>query len=122
MLLLLTGLFHFPHSVCLEPLGLEAMRIPNSAFLYSSSYSFFQGYYARLNNRGWNPHLTDLLPTLQIDFGHEQKKIIAVAVQSKSGGFVSTYELYYSTDGLSMEPWIENARKKVFDSFKVIVS
>ena len=88
------------------------MKIPNSAFTYSSSYSRNQGYYARLNDRGWYPTATDELATLKIGFQPEKRKITAIALQS-GGGYVSTYELYYSPDGLSVEPWIDNALAKV---------
>lgn len=100
------------HLVCSDPLGLENMKIPNSAFTYSSSYSTTQGYYARLNDRGWYPTATDELATLKIGFQPEKRKITAIALQS-GGGYVSTYELYYSPDGLSVEPWIDNAFAKV---------
>ena len=81
---------------------------------YSSSYSYNQGYYGRLNNyRGWNPRLEDYLATLKIDFGLEKKKITAVVAQSWYGQFVSSYELLYSVDGSSWRHWIENAHEKV---------
>ena len=88
------------------------MQIPNSAFTYSSSYSRNQGYYARLNDRGWNPTASDELATLKIGCQPEKRKMTAIALQSE-GGYVSTYELYYSPDGLSVEPWIDNALGKV---------
>ena len=88
------------------------MKIPNSAFTYSSSYSRNQGYYARLNDRGWYPTATDELATLKIGFQPEKRKITAIALQS-GGGYVSTHELYYSPNGLSVKPWIDNALSKV---------
>lgn len=102
-----------PYLVCANPY-LEPQKISNSAMMYSTSYSYVYGYYARLHHyRYWNAIHTDTLAVLKIDFGSAMVKITAIAVQSGSGYFVSAYELSYSVDGWSWRHWIEHGNEKV---------
>ena len=108
----------FPYLVCASPnlgVGVIPQKVSNSAMMHSSSYSYTQGYKARLNYYayGWNPTHRDSLAVLKIDFGAAKKTITAIAVQSGVGYFVSAYELSYSVDGWSWRHWIESGREKV---------
>lgn len=83
--------------------------------MVSTSYSYNQGYKARMNSYGWNPNPNDPLAVLKIDFGDAKTKITAIAVQFGFGYFVSAYEISYSVDGWSWKHWIENGREKVIE-------
>ena len=90
-------------------------KVSNSAMMHSTSYSYNQGYKARMNSYGWNPTSNDPLAVLKIDFGDAKTKITAIAVQFGLGYFVSAYEISYSVDGWSWKHWIENGREKVIE-------
>lgn len=113
------GCFLFvPFLVCASPYlgaGVIPQKVSNSAMMHSTSYSYTQGYKARLNyyTNGWSPTHSDSLAVLKIDFGAAKKTITAIAVQSGFGYFVSAYEISYSVDGWSWRHWIENGREKV---------
>lgn len=100
----------FTYSVCASA---NLQKVSNSAMMHSTSYSYTQGYRARLNSYGWNPTHIDPLAVLKVDFGPAKTKITAIAVQSGLGYFVSAYEISYSVDGCSWRHWIEHAREKV---------
>lgn len=102
-------------------MNVSPQKVSNSAMVHSTAYSVVQGYKARLNGNGWNPHHIDPLAVLKIDFGAAKKKITAIAVQSGLGYFVSAYELSYSVDGWSWRHWIENAREKVIEKGNIFV-
>lgn len=112
----------FPYLACAESnlgVGVTPQKVSDSAMMQSTSYSYVQGYKARLyHGNYWGPVFTDKLAVLKIDFGSSKIKITAIAVQSGYGYFVSAYELSYSVNGWSWRHWIEHGSEKVLNKEK----
>ncbi|XP_020615959.1 venom prothrombin activator omicarin-C non-catalytic subunit-like [Orbicella faveolata] len=96
-----------PETVCASPLGMENGKIPDSAIVASSRYSYSSDYYGpergRLNNPGgWMSDHSNEHQFLQIDL-ENVTKVTRIATQGLIdngwGRWTKTYTLDYSEDG-----------------------
>ena len=108
--------------VCLEALGMQNGRIPDSAIKASTEYNgaskasngrlHFQ--YRSGRHGAWIAKTNDAFQYLQINFG-DWTKVTRVAIQGRQDAdqWVKSFSLSYGYDGVFFKDYNENKAKKV---------
>ncbi|XP_078346313.1 uncharacterized protein LOC144631689 isoform X2 [Oculina patagonica] len=109
--------------VCLEALGMQNEKIPDSAITASTEYSTA---YKAINGRlhflyrsgrvgGWSAKKNDVFQYLQVNFG-DWTKVARVAIQGRqdTNQWVKTFSLSYGYDPIFFKVYKEDGLKKVF--------
>ncbi|XP_022799083.1 lactadherin-like [Stylophora pistillata] len=109
--------------VCMESLGMETRKIPDSDITASSVYDYrCAPHYARLHRHvtsnsvgGWCAKVIDPNQWLQVKFG-QRVVIRRVATQGRQNydQWVTSYSLRYSSDGLVFHHYQTNTNQTVF--------
>ncbi|KAL9982723.1 hypothetical protein ACROYT_G004806 [Oculina patagonica] len=118
------GFTPVPGPVCMESLGMETGKIPDSDITASSHYNIYSlPKFSRLNLVAvsshtygcWASKASDLNQWLQVKFG-QRVEIKRVATQGRHNvdQWVKSYTLNYSSDGLVFEQYQTNKNETVF--------
>ena len=91
---------------CVEPLGLESGKIPDSQITASDEYApnlSWRATGARLNqNTAWSTHVLDGNQWIQIEL-NQQQYVTGVMTQGKNREHVKNYKVLYTEDGNTWE-------------------
>ncbi|XP_068680517.1 uncharacterized protein, partial [Montipora foliosa] len=109
--------------VCVEALGMQNGKIPDSAITasteYSTAYKSINGRLHFLYRSGrvgsWSAKTNDVFQYLQVDFG-DFTKVSRVAIQGRTDAdqWVKSFSLSYGYDSIFFRVYKEDRRKKVF--------
>ncbi|XP_078357236.1 uncharacterized protein LOC144642118 [Oculina patagonica] len=118
------GFTPVPGPVCMESLGMETGKIPDSDITASSFYNIYSLpkfsrlflHYTSSSYGGWLSKLNDQKQWLQVKFG-QRVEIRRVATQGRHNVnyWVKSYTLNYSSDGLVFEQYQTNKDATVFN-------
>jgi len=103
--------------VCLEALGMQNKKIPDSAITASSeSYSASYGrlHFLRRSGGGWVAGWNDQNPFFQVNFD-DWRKVTRVTIQGRQDQdqWVKRFSLSYGYDAVFFQTYTEKGKKKV---------
>ncbi|XP_048585280.1 uncharacterized protein LOC5502169 isoform X2 [Nematostella vectensis] len=106
----------FGCKVCDEPLGMENLKILDSAIKsHSWDGPYYYNFYARLHikQRSWRAALV-VNQFLQVDLGPQTKRVTGIATSGRRNAWVRLYTLSYSLKEAYWVDYYENGKPKVF--------